>query len=139
MNRKIYIASGLANYKRVLDLRDKLIKYGIELTYDWAEVFKKNTEYAIDTGTSIKEDLVTIAAAEYKAVVDCELLLFVSPGGRGTHFELGVAYSNKKPIIIFYDDDCEPLAFHLLPGIERVHFEDKAIQRILSILKIDTV
>ncbi len=136
MNRKIYIASGLKNYLRVLDLRDKLLKYDISLTYDWADVFRVHMEEQIATGKIIEEDLEKIAITEYQGVVDCEAFLMIMPGGRGAHVELGLAYAMKKHIIILYDDGIvgELIAFHKLPGVERCKTEAGAIKRLLEIL-----
>lgn len=122
MNKKIYIASSLKNYKRVIYLRDKLAEYGIWLTYDWA-----------DKLNSTEESLREIAEIEYKAVLDCHLLFFVCPSGRGGHFELGLAYAKNKPIVLLRDDN-EPIAFYLLPGIELVYSEKEAIELILELL-----
>ena len=134
MNKKIYIASGLKNYLRVIELRDKLAEHGVWLTYDWAEKYKNHLEYIVETGVSVQENLEEIAQEEYQGVLDCHLLLFVCPAGRGSHFELGVAYTNNKPIIILQDNHYDPIAFYTLPGVKRYNDEEIALKRILELV-----
>jgi len=140
MNKQIYIASSLKNYQRVLDLRNELSEYGISLTYDWAEEYKKNFEKAAETGIPVKEDLKEIAKKEYQAVLDCHLLFFVTPVGRGGHFELGVAYAKNKPVVLLHDPlpfvgaSNDTIAFYTLPEIECFNIRKKAIERILEVV-----
>ncbi len=139
MNKHIYIASSLKNHKRVLDLRDKLSEYGVWLTYDWAAEYKRHMEEVAATGVPIQEDLAEIAQKEYQAVLDCHLLFFVTPVGRGGHFELGAAYAKGKPIILLNDpppfaETSDMIAFYTLPGIERHNNEKRALERILEIV-----
>jgi nucleoside 2-deoxyribosyltransferase len=134
MNKHIYIASGLGNYQRVLRLRDKLSEYGIWLTYDWADAFRTHLEEQAATGKVIEENLEAIAKTELQAVKDCHLLILIAPGGRGSHFELGVAFVLDKPIVILYDNPKDKVAFHTLPGIERFLDEELLIKKVLEIV-----
>lgn len=134
MAKKIYIASGLKNYKRVLELRDKFAEHGITLTYDWAESYRHHIENIVETGVAQEENLQEIAENEYKGVVDCDLFFMMCPAGRGGHFELGVAYAHKKPIVICYEDHYEPIAFYMLPEICGFHSEDNAVDYVLEVL-----
>jgi nucleoside 2-deoxyribosyltransferase len=131
MKSKIYIASGLKNYKRVIELRDKLKEYGISLTYDWAEVYKT----AVDSNkTESESDWKEIAEKEYDAVWSSDLFLLVTPGGRGTHFELGTAYAKEgMPIIILNEAD-EHIAFYTLPGIQEFNKEEEVISKVRKLL-----
>jgi hypothetical protein len=140
MNKKIYIASGLKNFRRVLELRDKLAEYGIWLTYDWAGDIQKHLENSaksdmpfIEFLKNMPEDLGEIARLEHQAVLDCHLLLFITPAGRGSHFELGLAYGAHKPIILLGEKN-DPIAFYSLPGIESHSDENKAIRRIVELV-----
>lgn len=133
MESKIYIASGLKNYARVLKLRDTLKEYGVSLTYDWAQKYKD----AVDSNKVESEaDWKEIAQAEYGAIVDrsCKLLLFVTPAGRGSHFELGTAYSVEGMPIIILNEANEKIAFYTLPGIREFAEEKDAIREVLWIL-----
>lgn len=132
MTKKIYIASGLKNYNRVLELRDRFIKYGITLTYDWAEVYKKHIESEFSSGQ--QENLEEIAMKEYQAVLDCDLFFMLYPAGRGGHFEFGVAFTKVKPIIILHDSHYDPIAFNKLPGIHNFSSENDAINFALGVL-----
>lgn len=130
MNKKIYIGSGLKNYCRVLALRDRLSEYGIELTYDWAEIIRQHKEKGVEED---QNEWQAIACAEYIGVVDAAAVVLICPAGRGGHFELGVAYARDIPIILIEDDD--PIAFYYLPNIQRFKDEDDAINRLVEILK----
>jgi len=133
MNKKIYIVSSLKNYEQVMHLRDKLAEFGIWLTYDWAQGIHNNIQDGVQEAET---DLPAIAAAEYQAVRDAQLLFFVCPAGRGGHFELGVAYERGIPIVQLADPSFKtaPIAFYTLPGIERYKDERNAIERILELV-----
>lgn len=129
LNKKIYIAGSLKNKNKVLELRDRLEECGIWLTYDWAGIIKKNEELGIKEGEKDWEDIVK---KEQVGVKSAEALLFVCPGGRGSHVELGMAYVYGIPIVLIEDDN--PVAFYMLPGIERFKNEDDAIKRIVELV-----
>lgn len=135
MNNKIYIASGLKNYKRVMEIRDKFAEYGIWLTYDWAAAYDAH----IKSDKKLEDNLAIIAEKEVQAVKDCELLFLIAPGGRGTHFEMGMAYALWKPIVIMYENGSEKdvIAFHMLGDIERCIGEEPAIKKVLEILGVE--
>lgn len=132
MEHKIYIASGLKNYNRVIELRDKLKKYDIYLTYDWAQKYKEDLESG---KTEAEEDWVKIAEMEYAAILDrkCSLFLLVTPAGRGSHFELGTAYTQGLPIVLL-NESKDGIAFYTLPGIKEFEKEEDSIKEVLSIL-----
>lgn len=123
--KRIYVASGLKNYERVLDLRDKLSKHGVTLTYDCAAAYQKSR-----LSGENEADWKDIASAEFTAVCDAELVFFVCPGGRGSHFELGVACALNIPVVLL-EDEPAAIAFYTLDGIERFKKEEDAINRIL--------
>lgn len=129
MDKKIYIASGLKNYNAVLELRDKFAEHDINLSYDWAKVYKEHLE-----NNQGEEKLQEIAELEYKGIKDCDVFFLLCPGGRGSHFELGVAYSLNKTIVLSYEEDYDPIAFYMLPGIKGFLSEDNAIEYVLEIL-----
>jgi nucleoside 2-deoxyribosyltransferase len=128
MSQRIYIASALKNYTRVLDLRDKLIERGFVLTYDWAKEWQKVSGSGVPESD---ERMAEIAQLEYEGVRDCDVFLCVLPAGRGGHFELGVAYALGKCIVILDETSGkDKIAFHLLPRIQRQVNEEYAIKDI---------
>jgi nucleoside 2-deoxyribosyltransferase len=132
MSKKIYIASGLKNYSRVLEFRDILLKYDINLTYDWASVYQQH----LKSGKVEEDNLEEIASKELQGVLKCDLFLFISPAGRGGHFELGLAYAKNKPIVFCQESD-DMIAFYTLPGIKVTKTTDETIDHILMILGVD--
>jgi nucleoside 2-deoxyribosyltransferase len=129
---KVYIASTLANWERVRRIRDKLIEAGIEITYDWtlhgAAFYSADGTLNTST-TKTEEELEQAAISESKGVIDAHAILAVMPGGRGTHFELGVAFILNTPAIILMDQENadRPTSFHYLPSTTRHMIEDEAI------------
>ncbi len=94
---KIYIASGLQNYKQVQALRDALLADGHEITYDW-------TLHGSAHGQG-EQRLREVAAKEMVGVMTADLVIVLLPGGRGTHAELGAANALYKPVILFSRDE----------------------------------
>lgn len=122
---RIYIASKLDNYERVVDLRDKFSARGVELSYDW-------TPHA----TVKPDDLKAVALAEFKGVREADCLLLVSPGGKGTHFELGVACSFNIPTALLLDrhDGYSPSFYSLIDDSWVFYDEASAIDFIVGFL-----
>ena len=98
---KIYLASGLANYKRILRLRDRLARSGFSLTFDWAQLVADN----------IPENKKEGSEAEYKGVLEADAVIAIMPCGRGGCFEVGVAVGNKKLVLILNDGDHHEIGF----------------------------
>lgn len=122
----LYIASGLPNKERVIELRDKLAAHGIPLTYDWT----------LHGRVTDPQALIDISIGESDGVKNAKCLLVVLPGGKGTHVELGIAHALNIPIAILNEDkDYVLVSFHFLPGIIRFVEEQEAIDWVLGILK----
>lgn len=134
----VYIASGLKNYQRVLELKEILAKHDIKVTYDWASVYQKSIE---EGRQETEEEWKEFAKLEIEGIIKADLLLCVLPAGRGSHFELGFAYGyhqgmwgNDKPnIILLEDQHKDSVAFYTLPGIVRYSSQDEAISHILKL------
>lgn len=78
---KVYISASLREKERVLILQRQLLAAGHKITYDWAS----------KVGTEEEHDIRTVAYEELKGIEDAELFIFIAPGGRGAHVELGYA------------------------------------------------
>ena len=124
----LYIASGLQNRTRVQELRDKFIVYNIHLSYDWTTHGQ----------VSDLDRLQDIARNEVNGVLSAKCILAVMPGGRGTHYEMGVAWAMKKPIILLIEDpdNHQWTSFHRLPEITITYNENEAIAKVIAICKL---
>ena len=115
---KFYIASKLENCERVKRLASLLKMSGWEHTYDWtAHGLKKTTDM---------ETLKSIGQKEYDGVKNADVVIVLTPQGRGTHVELGIAIALQKAVYICHEDDkyfrCDEhtSAFYWLPNVN--HF-----------------
>lgn len=124
-NNKVYVASSLDKCERIKQIIHVLKSKGLTITYDWTDhgrVFNQ-------------ENLAEIAILEEKGVKDCDILLMVLPGGGGTHFEFGVAYTLNKPIVILEDEpNIEQKSFYYLPGIQKYECLEEAVYAVMNIL-----
>jgi nucleoside 2-deoxyribosyltransferase len=114
---KFYIASKLENYRQVRELSGLLKAAGWTHNYDWT------------THGSVKEDSVDILAEigqkEYEGVRDADILIVLTPQGRGTHTEFGIAIGLGKEIYLCHSDDTyfkpddNTSAFYWLPQVKQ--------------------
>jgi len=112
---KFYIASKLENYEQVKCLAKKLKSVGWIHTYDWTihgSVKESNVE-------TLKE----VGQMEYNGVKDADIVIVLTPQGRGTHTELGMAIALKKQVYLCHSDntyfkcDDNTSAFYWLPQV----------------------
>lgn len=137
---KVYVASSLANWARVINICDKLRESGIEITYDWSkwgkQLFGEGTEVKPE-GINPEEKLCEIGKNEVEGVENAHALLAIMPGERGSHFEMGIAWMFRIPIILLLDQEIakRPTSFHYLPRVERYHDEQLAIDRTVELAR----
>ena len=96
-NMKFYIASKLENYENVKKLSNFLKSAGWEHTYDWT-VHGSVKETNIDT-------LKSVGQMEFDGVKNADVVIVLTPQGRGTHVELGIALALNKFVYICHEDD----------------------------------
>jgi nucleoside 2-deoxyribosyltransferase len=121
---KFYIASKLENYEQVQYLRDRLKEQGWTHTYDWT---KHGSVKTVST-----ELLKEVAEKEFQGVVDADVVIVLTPQGRGTHVELGIALALGKKVFIWHENDkyfkCtdDTSSFYWLSNVNRLYgtFED---------------
>jgi nucleoside 2-deoxyribosyltransferase len=112
---KFYIASKFENYEQVKNLANSLKLFGLEQTYDWT-VHSSIKETDIET-------LKSIGQREYDGVKNADIVIILTPQGRGTHVELGMAIAFNKIVYICHKDDkffkCDDntSTFYWLPNI----------------------
>lgn len=123
---KIYVATSFGAWKQQRRIATYLREHlSAELTYDWS---KDATAGRAEDETP--ELMVEAGARDLKGVVDCDVLVVLLPGGRGTHFEMGVASALGKPVVIWSseqdmrDQAAHLCPFHFLPGMTRVPLTD---------------
>ena len=94
---KFYIASKLENYEQVRSLAQLLKNSGWTHTYDW-------TSHGLLKETST-ETLRHIGEKEYNGVMEADIVIVLTPQGRGTHTEFGMAIALHKIIYLCHEDD----------------------------------
>lgn len=115
---KFYIASKLENFKQVQILAERLKNYGWKHTYDWT-VHGSTKKIDVET-------LKSIAQKETDGVKNADVVIILTPQGKGTHVELGMAIALNKIVYIYHVDDsyfrCDDntSAFYWLPNVN--HF-----------------
>jgi len=110
----IYLSASIKNIPRTIALAEVLETNGHLVTCKW-------WEYTLEDGSITWGQL---AQLELDAVLGSDALIFL-PGGKGSHFELGVAYA--MGIDIYGVEKCEgwdSSLFHALPNIQRLPFEE---------------
>ena len=115
---KFYIASKLENHGQVKTLAGLLKGFGFEHTYDW-------TVHGFVKETNI-ETIKAVGQKEFEGVKNADVVIVLTPEGRGTHVELGMALALGKRVCICCGDDkyfrCDDntSAFYWLESVE--HF-----------------
>lgn len=115
---KFYIASKLENHERVRKLAKLLKNSGWVQTYDWtSQDLGKDTDM---------ETLRLIGENEYQGVMQADIVIVLTPQGRGTHTEFGMAIALNKIIYLCHDDDtyfkCDDntSSFYWLPKVNHL-------------------
>jgi len=115
---KFYIASKFENYEQVRCLAGKLKAAGWTHTYDW-------TAHGSVKETDI-DSLKDVGQKEFNAVSETDVVIVLTPQGRGTHTEFGMAIALNKKIYLCHADDTYFLcddntsAFYWLPNVIRL-------------------
>ena len=94
---KFYIASKLGNYEQVQRLARLLTLLGWEHTYDWTLLAGSIKEIDVET-------LQSIGQKECDGVKNADVVIVLTPQGKGTHVELGMAIAFNKIVYICHED-----------------------------------
>jgi hypothetical protein len=111
-----YIASAYGNKKQVSEMAKILKMFGWFQTYDWTILPASDSE----------EEARLRGIAEINGVRDCEIMIILLPGFKGTHTELGIALGMGKKVYIYApEQDCFlqdglPIPFYFHPSVTRV-------------------
>lgn len=115
---KFYIASSLKNYKQVRELSRLLTNAGWEHTYDWTKLSPAKAITA--------EELTAIGEKEYEGIRQSDIVIILTPQGKGTHTEFGMAIALNKKVYLCHSDDtyfqCDDntSTFYWLPQVNRL-------------------
>lgn len=93
---RFYVASSLENADRVRQIRDKLLVFDWQLTYDWTEHGPVRYDPA---------RMMLVCDAEIHGVLSSDVFILLLPGGRGAHVELGLAMSSPARRIALWSPD----------------------------------
>ena len=119
-----YIASRLENADAVRKLAGILKTWGHRHTYDWTvhgAVYRD--EAPAEENRAACE---SVAKKELRGVIDADVVIVLTPGGRGTHVELGAALALGKRVIVaglerhLNGSDGRPCAFYHHPLVKHV-------------------
>lgn len=124
--KTFYIGSKLENAAAVQELRDALVVGGLRCIYDWTQHGSVRGE----DSPALRERLATVAVDEACGAADADLAIFLLPGGRGTHVELGAALGRparlKGRVVIWsptpakdFATDKQTCAFYHHPRVEQ--------------------
>lgn len=108
---KFYLGTGLVNTDIAKEYIKELEDIGFKCTFNWANVKK---EY-----DGLERDMVN-------GVLEADFCVFLLPGKRGTHFEMGCAIGSKKPSFLIkldsYDeeDTCFYRCLHKTKNLDEV-------------------
>jgi len=115
---KFYIASKFENFEQVRYLAGKLKAAGWTHTYDWT------VNGSVKQATA--EALKGAAQKAFDGVKEADVVIVLTPQGRGTHTELGMAAALNKRIYVCHTDDtyfyCDDntSVFYWLPNVTQL-------------------
>lgn len=87
---RFYAASRLENAAEVSRLVHRLTGWGWDCTYDWTA--HGNVRDGADAAERVRE----VCGLEIRGVVRADLVIFLLPGGRGMHTEIGLAIESRN-------------------------------------------
>lgn len=95
MKMKYYVASSFRNIDTVRLVASCLNEKGYFQTYDWTQNQPANT----------LKDLKQIGEEEKNAVLESDFIIVLSPAGKGSHIEFGIALGVGKPIYLYSEQN----------------------------------
>lgn len=126
-----YISSRLNNRDQVRVAAELLKSRGWTHAHDW-------TNFDLSREDN-PEELREIAQKEYEGVKKADVVLVITPQGRGTHVELGMAAAFGKKIYLYHTDDSyfksdgDTCAFYWLPQVTQLSGAiENAVEFILT-------
>jgi nucleoside 2-deoxyribosyltransferase len=93
---KIYIGASMADILKARQLAGFLGMNGHEITFPWFDLPDIAEEWP-------RSKRAMIAEKEVDGVRRADVGVFLAPGGRGMHVEIGVALGLRKPVLLIAD------------------------------------
>lgn len=122
---KFYVAASLRDEKIVKAVYGELRLRGHAVTYDWVATETKGAEWT-------SERRREVAAAEMQGVRDCDALVFITPGGRGAHCELGGAIALDRPVLFVTSVDVKFSLFYHHPRVQWLDLDHYALCDVVA-------
>jgi len=114
--KRFYIAGSFREIALINSLSEDLMAMGYERTFDWT---------TLQVTTNL-QSLHEIGNQEFLGVRECDFLVFIFPGGKGSNVEFGIATALKKPIYLLdttnqVNNPEETSTFYLMDHVHRFH------------------
>lgn len=97
-SNRVYVAGSVKNMQRVRDIMEAIEYAGGCVAYNWT---RENQDSLLKDFSYRKEVIKT----QLQEVKKADIFVLVTPGGRGSYVELGVALANKIKCYILLDPD----------------------------------
>lgn len=111
---RAYVAGSVKNISRCKDVMDAVRYVGWDVRYDWT---RENQEKLL-TDFEYKKEVIKNQLEQVKRA---NIFVLVTPGGRGSYVELGVALANKiKSYILLDPNDKEEVLVHSSTQVHQV-------------------
>jgi len=123
---RVYVASRLDNYKTVQLFQDRLRQHGFQITLDWAAVHQRELE------GDVAAEPPTFNQQMIDAVRTADAVLFLTPGGRGAHVELGVALGANIPVFLYLHSEVKNICFYDLVFYHTSVSPEDALSKLIS-------
>jgi len=131
MSKKVYVASGLDNYKAVLKLQHELRARGYEITFDWASLYQEQVRDRKYGPYMSMSDKASLAFDMSAGVLDANVVILLAPGKRGAHVEFGIAWgAGNKSMFVLNPDPANDISFYFLPGVKLVRLQEELLEEI---------
>ncbi len=121
---KVYVAAALRDEKTVSAIYDELRARGHVVTYDWV-----SNEGRHDVWDDARRR--EVAEAEVDGVFSADAMIFIAPGGRGAHVELGLA--TGVPVLFCCEEEPKSSLFYYHPKVTKLR--SKSVAEIVNQLE----
>tara|TARA_Y100000310_G_scaffold58590_1_gene53907 strand:- start:389 stop:889 length:501 start_codon:yes stop_codon:yes gene_type:complete len=132
-----YVAAALADWPTARHVMTVLRGHGVVITHDWtvsAESWHFGDEQ-FRAGARLPDPNAQLAQSILRAVYRSDVVIFIGPGRRGAHVELGAALASPCRVILVPGNSPEeyPCPFHYHPAVRRVETIEHAIRAVLGV------
>lgn len=126
---KLYLASSVKNKIHVTYFGD-ILDQNFEITYKWWEHLYLDQELNVKNDESLS--FAEIAKREKNALLKSDYVIYLPPGARGSHIELGMAFASNIPVLRLNDLDHDQ---YEIPFYEFILQDFDTIANLVNFLK----